>query len=147
MSEGRCWKFGFVFWSRERASLWLWWSCSCKSTCICVWSVFIAETDHDSNTDEATLVLAEFVFHVFNLFSCRVFWSMPVSWTQIQVFYNRYRLPILICCLHLFVDSWCYIVCHVLKLSSCLCFKSGCGNMFTESDSSNMRALSSMWVF
>lgn len=86
-----------MFWSSKRAFLWLWWSCSCKNTCVYTWSAFIAETGHDSNTDEATLVLAEFVFHAFHLFSCRVFWLMPVSWTLIQVFYNRYRLPILIC--------------------------------------------------
>lgn len=56
MRKEGCWKFGFVFWPRERALLSLWWSCSCKNM-------------YGDNTGEGTLFIAEFLLFFVCLFS------------------------------------------------------------------------------
>lgn len=107
-----------------------------------IYGAFIMETSHDSNTDRAVWALAKFVFYACHLLQSILIDACVLdsdSGLLQQVQTCWFYLPFIL------THKYLMLVQHILQLFPL--FKSGCGNMFSGSDSSVMQALCSTWIF
>lgn len=103
------------------------------------------ETSHDSNTDRALWVLAKFVFHTFHLLQSILIDACVLdsdSGLLQQVQSSCSNLPFILTHKYLMLDSSTCSLALFFPL-----IKSGCGNTFSGSDSSDMQASCSTWIF
>lgn len=108
-----------------------------------IYSAFIVETSHGNNTDGAAWVLAKFVFYSFHisqsiLIDACVLDSDSGLLQQVQTCCSY--LPFILTHKYLMLDSsWC---CSALSFN-----QEWVWNLFSGSDSSDMQALCSTWIF